>query len=115
MVPEGAMKMKHIRVERCCDCPYFNDWQPRDGGCGLNGFCGINAKYLLDKKMVAHDCPLEDDHTLALMAALELLLKKPKTLAEMRYPSECEYANAEALAVLDAAKSARPQSSGGGR
>lgn len=109
MVPEGAMKMKHIRVERCCDCPYFNDWQPRDGGCGLNGFCGINAKYLLDKKMVAHDCPLEDDHTLALMAALDKLYNAQIAPPVNIYSSRWLSAIGHAKAVLDAAKSARPE------
>ena len=110
MVPEGAMKMKHIRVERCCDCPYCGDFLDNHGDW-IRSFCRYGKDYvsLDDTLIIHHDCPLPEDHTEALMAALELLLKKPKTLAEMRYPSECEYANAEALAVLDAAKSARKE------
>ena len=108
--------MKHIRVERCQDCTYFEKRIPRDGNGGWSGFCVILAKYLPFPIDPIHpDCPLEDDHTFAFIAALDKLynaqIAPPVNIVSRWWISATEHAKA----VLEKAKSARPQSSGGGR
>lgn len=102
--------MKHIRVERCVDCPFFEKRIPRDGNVKWLGFCGVMPKYLILSKDPIHpDCPLEDDNTFALMAALELFIEAPHGLPLIQDSTEWCKAFYHAKAVLEKAKSARAE------
>ena len=102
--------MKHIIVKNCDDCPCL------EYNYGL--LCNELGKHIVfgdgnnrDQDSHIHpDCPLEEDHTEALMAALEMLIEAPHGLPLIQYSAEWGKAFYHAKAVLDAAKSARPQS-----
>ena len=101
--------MKHIIVKNCDDCPCL------EYNYGL--LCNELGKHIVfgdgnnrDQDSHIHpDCPLEDDHTEALIGALDKLYNAQIAPPVNIYSSRWLSAIGHAKAVLDAAKSALPE------
>ena len=101
--------MKHSIVLSCDDCKHleynYGLWCER-----LERFLVFGSGDNRDHTNNVHpDCPLEEDHTFALMAALELFIEAPHGLPLIQDSAEWGKAFYHAKAVLDAAKSARKE------